>query len=162
MNSNHPFRSILLLILVSCTLLMGCSTLRHASYKENYIHQQLDSYTYNTSIDNLWSAARSLLFQKGFYVRGGGRGYVMETEWGVYDTNNTYRRYLVTGYYYNDGSSAIHFDYYEETHPDGFSPYASSGRDYDMEYELLRRVDSQAWSNLERAAEAYATQKNAK
>ncbi|MBO4351204.1 MAG: hypothetical protein J6A01_09705 [Proteobacteria bacterium] len=161
MKNNRVARILLALVLVLSCFSFGCASLRHASYKENYIHQQMDSYAYQTNINNLWSSARTLLFHHGYRVRGPGNGYQMETDWGYTDTDDTFRRYLVTAYQNNDGTNAIHFDYFEETRHEGQPLYTTSGRDYAMEYELLRMVDSQGWAAVESAAEAYADQKMA-
>ena len=157
---NHSILNILLVLaLILCSFAMGCASMKHASYKESYINQQMSGYSYHTDINNLWSAARALLFSYGYRGRGPMNGYQMETDWGMTNMENTFRRYLVTGYKNNDGTSSIHFDYYEETRYEGQAPYATSGRDYAMEYELLRRVDSQGWRAIEDAAEAYADQR---
>ena len=142
-----------------CSLSMGCAALRQASYKEDYIHQQMQNYAYHTSMDNLWSAARTLLFKHGYYVREGRHGYQMETDWAIGDRSTVLRRYLVTGYQNADGSNSIHFDYYEEIQNPGNPPYTRSDRDYELEYELLRMIDSQSWAQVENAAESYASQK---
>ncbi|MBO4351205.1 MAG: hypothetical protein J6A01_09710 [Proteobacteria bacterium] len=113
MKKNHIVSLLLAFTLVLSCFSFGCATLRHASYKENYIHQQMDNYAYKTNINNLWSAARALLFQRGYRVLGPGHGYQMETDWGYTDTEGTFRRYLVTAYQNNDGTKSIHFDYVE-------------------------------------------------
>lgn len=161
MRNNRFIHILLAFALVLCVFSFGCASMRHASIKENYIHQQMANYAYKTNINNLLSAARALLFRYGYQVRGPGRGYQMETEWGYTDTEGTFRRYLVTAYQNADGTNSIHFDFIEETQNEGHPPYTTSGRDYAMEYELLRSIDSQGWAAVEKAAEAYADQKMA-
>ena len=158
MKKNHTF-ILLVLALFLCGFAMGCSSLTHDSYKRDFINQQVSNYAYHTDLGNLMSAARSMLFSYGYQAHGPMSDTQLETGWGrTSNYSNTYRRYLVTGYKNNDGTSSIHFDYYEETRNDGHSSYATSGRDYSMEYELLRRVDSQGWNDIEHSAEAYANQ----
>ena len=114
-------------------------------YRDQYVQQQMESYVYHTDFNYVWTEARALLFQYGYQVRGDASTTIIETEWAR--TSTGLRRYMVAGYVMEDGSSTVHFDYYEETDngPD-VQPYTTTGRDYRLEYELVRRVESSKYA----------------
>lgn len=133
----------------------ACTESKRAYYKDQYINQQVDPYIYSTDFQRVWQEARSLLFHNGYQVKPGADPAIIETEMGIV-SDNTYRRYLVTGYDYGDGRSTVHFDYYQETRNPGYNPSTSTGRDYNMEYQLIKIVENAQWNEIERAATQYA------
>lgn len=148
---------IAFLMLLLCASL-GCTSMKKAYYRDQYIGGQMQSYSHTTDFTRLWSEARTMLFEAGYAVRDSGNGYNVETEWGRVD-NNTMRRYLLVGYVNEDGTSSIQFNYVEETRNEGVRPTQKSSRDYEMEFELLRRVNYNQWLEIERAADNYANAK---
>ena len=89
-------------------------------------------------------------------MRDSGGGYNVETEWGWVGENER-RRYLVSTYAVNNNTGyVVHFDYVNEKDNPGSYPYTKNGRDYNMEFELLKRVDYAQWSSINNAAESYA------
>ncbi len=147
-----------LFIVFAMCLTMGCASLRHAGYRDQYISAQLQDYVYTTNFAEAWGKARVLLFESGYQVRDSGNGYNVETEWG-WTSDNERRRYLVSAYAVNNNGYVIHFDYVNETINSGTSPYVKSGRDYDMEYELLKRVNFNQWRQIESDATRYADER---
>ena len=137
------------------SVLSACSGSKHAYYKDQYITSQVDPYVYSTDYQRVWQEARSILFHHGFRVIPGADPSTIETDWALV-SDNTYRRYLVTGYNYGDGRSTVHFDYYQETRNPGYSPYTTSGRDYDMEYQLIKAVELSQWNQIEVSAQQFA------
>ncbi|MCL2325637.1 MAG: hypothetical protein FWC40_03965 [Proteobacteria bacterium] len=144
--------SLLLMLLLASLALgsLGCAGARHAQYKNRYILSQVEDYVYTAEFARVWAEARALLFTHGYQVRDSGGGYVIETEWGRVGSNAR-RRYLVAGYVNNDGTSTVRFNFHEDS--DG---YATSGRDYNLEKELIRRVEPQSWATIQQNAQAYA------
>ncbi len=149
---------LLAVVLILFCASLGCSSIKKAYYKDQYISGQMSSYAYTADFNRLWNEARTLLFESGYMVRDSGNGYNVETEWGWID-NNTKRRYLLNGYTNADGTSSIQFNYVEETYNPGSTPYQETGRDYTMEYRLLQRVDYNKWVEVENAADVYANSK---
>ncbi len=133
----------------------GCSSLKHANAKDRYITNQMQNYTFGTSCANVMAGAKQLLFTNGYQVKGAHATNSMETEWGMIDANVA-RRYLVTTLSNTAGQCSVHFDYVEETHRPDMAPTSIVGRDYVMEYTLLRRLEPESWRTIETAAEAYA------
>ena len=153
-------RTFLLLLMTLMTLgLAGCASFIYTSNYDSYITQQMKTYRYSTSeFDRVWTVARQLLFKQGFQVRDSGNGYNVETEWG--DTCNGLRRYLLTGYTNTAGEAWIEFLYYEQTYENhGVNASSNSGRDYQMEAEVLRQVSPNEWTRISNEADAYAKSK---
>lgn len=151
----------LLAALVFLLFASGCgmfSSSNHALLKDKYISEQVNSYVFQTSFERVWAEARSLLFVKGYQVRDSGNGYTVETEL-VRTQNGSMRRYLVTGYPNQDGSSTVRFNYFEESAPTfDNAPRTQSGRDLILETELIKNLEPNVWTQIINDAELYATQ----
>ena len=145
------------LAILALIFIVGCGTSR-AYYKDQYITSQVDPYVYSMDFHYVWQTARSMLFKYGYRVIPGPDPVTIETDWAMID-EDTYRRYLVSGHDFGDGRCTVHFDYYEETRNPGYSPYVTSGRDYKMEYDLIRAVESQRWNEIESGSERYADER---
>ena len=154
--------TLLIPLLLFVIGILGCAALKHSYYKGQYIESQVQSYTYTTDFDYVWQQARALLFQKGYPVIGyDRRSKTMETDWVRVDNKeNTFRRYLVSGYRASDGSNTVHFDYYEETHNPGYRPASQTGRDYQLEYQLIHIVEPSKWAEIEQNALEFAEKKS--
>ena len=148
-----------LIFLALCIPLFAACSPSESYYKDQYVRQQMESYVYHTDFNYVWKEARTMLFQAGFQIRGNAEDHIMETEWHQI-SSGAYRRYMVSGYVFDDGSSTVHFDYYEETQssPD-LLPRSTAARDYALEYELIRKVESQNYISIDNAATQYAKQK---
>lgn len=146
--------TLAILFLFACLSFMGCSSIKHATAKDSYITKQMQSYAFSSDVNNVMAQAKSLLFSSGYAVHSTPNPYSLETQWAFID-QYTQRQYLVTAASTPNGTT-IRFDYREETHKEGFKPYSNTGRDYVMEYELLKRMEHDKWSSIEQAAEAYA------
>ena len=144
---------VCVLAFVTIVSVVGCASLLRASYKDDYIQSQLESYVYNEDFGLVWGQARSLLFERGYQVRDAREGRFLETDWLWTDTTqNERRRYMVSGFGSSQGF-AVQFQYVRELHNPGVAPYTENRRDYDLEYVLLKRVNKRAWQSIETAAE---------
>ena len=147
------------MILLFCATL-GCAGMYRAGYRNEYIRSQMQGFVHTADFTALWTTARTMLFEAGYMVRDSGNGYNVETEWARTDVD-TMRRYLLVGYTNPDGTGSIQFNYVEQRSRDGAYPSQRTGRDYDMEYELLRRVDLSKWQQIEMDATDYANRRMA-
>ena len=149
---------ILLALVFAVPMFAACSP-SESYYKDQYVRQQLENYVFHTDFNYVWKEARTLLFQDGYQIRGNAEDHIMETEWRQLSSGQ-FRRYMVSGYEFEDGSSTVHFDYYEESQgsPD-VRPTSKASRDYTLEYELVRRVETQNYSSIDSAATQYAKQR---
>ncbi|MFA5623857.1 MAG: hypothetical protein WC966_02210 [Bradymonadales bacterium] len=131
---------------------VSCAGMQRQSMINSYVNSHVESYEYNVEFSRLWAEARALLFNRGYQVRDSGNGYVVETEWS-HTTSGNQRRYLVTGYRLSDTTSKIKFDYNEN---DSYGSFYSSGRDLQIEGELIQRLEPQRWNEIQAQAAAYA------
>ena len=160
-------------VILFCLLLgvaaLGCSTLSQLSHI-SYTTMTMADYRYTAETSNLISNAKKLLSQNGYNVRdvsdfmaegsnwaGGELSFkiyrYLTTEW--FGSGNAKRRYFL---YINEFSNGKHSAYlfYETPETEGkVISQTSNGitgeRDYDMEYQLLRAVDPDAWASKEQS-----------
>ena len=149
--------TLIAILALSAATTMGCASMRYASAKDSYITKQVQSYTFSSDINNVMAQAKALLYSSGYAVRPSMNPYSIETEWGIVE-EHTMRQYLVTATAVGNGTT-IRFDYVENTHNPGYKPATQRGRDYVMEYELIKRLEPDKWSAIEQAAVAYANKK---
>jgi hypothetical protein len=149
---------VLLVLFFAVPLFAACGA-SESYYKDQYVRAQLENYVFHTDFNYVWKEARTMLFQYGYQIHGGADDHIMETEWRQIDSGS-YRRYMVSGYEYSDGTNTVHFDYYEETQmsPDVL-PHSKAARDYSLEFELIRRVEAQNYAAINNAASQYAKQR---
>lgn len=147
-------QSIRVAVLVAVVLqVMGCGALRAASARQDYINSRTQDYVYNRSIDQVWSVARQMLFEQGYAVRDTGEGgsFSAETEWKQEGKERS--RYLLTGMRVDDGHSRVQFTRAEETQRGGNWENDGSNRDFNVEFELIKRVEPDAAQQIESEAD---------
>lgn len=151
----------LLVALMFMLFAFGCgANYNRAALKDRYISEQVNSFVFHTNFERVWAEARSLLFIQGYQVRDSGNGYTVETEL-VRTQYGDMRRYLVTGYPNQDGTSTVRFNYFEEGPSDiNNMPRTESGRDLVLETELIKSLEPNVWSKIVSDAEVYANQQN--
>lgn len=144
-----------LLLLTLVALLTGCAAIRGATARRKHIEDATRGHVYNRPVDQVWTQARQLLFERGFTVRDTGEGgtHQAETEW-KQDGNSHRVRYLLSGMSAADDKAQLQFTRAEEQHDKGggWSPLDTE-RDLDMEFELIKRVEPDQASGIETDAE---------
>jgi uncharacterized lipoprotein len=137
--------------------------MRGATARRKHIEDATRGHIYNRPVDQVWSQARQLLFERGFTVRDTGEGgtHQAETEWKA-EGNDRRVRYLVSGMSASDNKAQVQFTRSEEQHAKGggWSP-VDTERDLDMEYELIKRVEPSEASSIETAADQAKTKAEA-
>lgn len=132
-----------ILSLTLFALLSGCAAIRGASARRKHIEDATRGHVYNRPVDQVWTQARQLLFERGFTVRDTGEGasHQAETEWRQ-DGNNHRVRYLLSGLPASDDKAQVQFTRAEEQYDKGgsWSPLDTE-RDVEMEFELIKRVE---------------------
>jgi hypothetical protein len=121
------------------------------SARNDYIYGEMNGFTHNQPLEQVWAAARVLLFESGFQTRDAGGGYYLETEWSSEPNSKIRYRYMLTGVAQGTGCTV-----YFTKDTENSSGSASTGRDYAMEWELVKRVDPQRAAKISSDAEAYA------
>jgi uncharacterized protein YceK len=144
--------SFLLLTLVA--LLSGCAAIRGATARRKHIEDATRGHVYNRPVDQVWTQARQLLFERGFTVRDTGEAssHQAETEWR--QDGNHRVRYLLSGLPASEDKAQVQFTRAEEQHDKGggWSPLDTE-RDMDMEFELIKRVEPDQASVIETEAD---------
>ena len=144
----HRTLTLLLLGLGALTML-GCGALRAASARQAHINEQMQNYTYEKPLTDIWPEARAMLFETGYQVRDTGEGSkTLETEWSRSE-GGTLVRYLIQGIE-TDGKAQVRFNRQAKT-KDGS---AGGGRDYDMEWKLVQRVEPERAAKIQTEAQA--------
>ncbi len=140
----------LLLFALGALTMLGCGALRAASARQAHINEQMQNYTYEKSLDQIWPEARALLFEAGYQVRDTGEGSTtLETEWSRSEGGSVVR-YLVQGIELDGGKAQVRFNSQAKT-KDGS---AGGGRDYSMEWRLVQRVEPTRAARIEGDADA--------
>ena len=154
-NMKMQFAVLPLVFLMACPNFLGCASIRHANAKDHYITSQMQTFAFNTDCNNVMAGAKQLLFRNGYHVRGFKATNSMETDWAMID-ERTQRQYLITTLTNTNGSCSVQFDYVDETHYPTAMPVSQIGRDYVMEYELIKQLEPDTWRKINDDAEAYA------
>ena len=141
----------------------GCTALRQNAARQRYIHTQLEDMKYARPLSEVWPNVRQILFERGYQVRDSShhRGaYAVETEelWTYSGASGTGTRYLVQGVTLEDGSSKVIFTRQQTSSFEGRIGSTQSSRDFDLEWELLQRVNPSYASEIDYNAEAWARQ----
>lgn len=132
---------------------LACAGMQRASDRQRFIERELTKHVYTQPLENVMPHARKLLFTQGFQVRDTSAN-TLETE---YLQNGNYEdRYLVTASKANGGWKVeVILDRLNQR-----SGRAQSERDFDIEWELLKRADPRAAQRIDREADAYADSKS--
>lgn len=147
---SRPLLAIVFALVLS-TFIVGCASMRAASARSNYIHNATEAHVYQNTCDQIWPQARQLLFNEGFEVKntGEGGGMTLETEW-KYRQGDAPIRYLVQSVEPSPGQCQVMFSMnIRET----AERSASTGRDLDIEWELLQQADPAAAAQISQEAE---------
>ena len=160
-------------MILFCLLLgaasIACSSLSQLSHI-TYTTMTMADYKYTSETSNLISNAKKLLIQNGYDVRdvsefiaegqnwaGGELSFkihrYLSTAWRGSD--NTKRRYFLYINEFSNGKHGAYF-FYETPATEGkvisnTSNGITGERDYDLEYQLLRTVDPDAWTSAEQS-----------
>ncbi|MBO4351203.1 MAG: hypothetical protein J6A01_09700 [Proteobacteria bacterium] len=160
-------------VILFCLLLgavsLGCAGLSQMS-RVSYVMMTMADYKYTAESSSLVTNAKKLLIQNGYDVRdvndfiyegsnwaGGDLGFKvyrnLVTEWR--GSGNDKRRYFLYTNVFSNGKHSAYF-YYETPATEGkvISKTANGitgERDYDLEYQLLKSVDPDAWTEKEEA-----------
>lgn len=119
-------------------LVSGCSAMRAASVRQEYIRSQTQDYVYQRPIAEVWGTSRQLLFQRGYELQNTGEGgtYTAETRWKVDGTVQS--RYLVQAIKLDEKSCKLNLSYVSGAVG---QTYFSTGRDIDTEWLLLQQLE---------------------
>jgi len=128
--------------------------MRGAAARRKHIEDATHGHVYNRPVGHVWGQARQLLFERGYTVRDTGEGgsYQAETEW-KQEGQDRRVRYLLSGLPAGDEKAQVQFTRSEEQRDKGSWMSLDTGRDLDMEYELIKRVEPEQASVIEADAD---------
>jgi len=133
---------------------LGCAAFRAASARHEYIKGQTQEHVYNSPVQEVWSSARQMLFEKGYAVKDTGEAgaFAAETEWKQEGKSRS--RYLLTGVRVDDAHSRVQFTRAVETQRSGGWDNDGAERDLEIEFDLIERVEPGAASQINKEADA--------
>ena len=121
-----------------------------AAARNAYIQNHTLEFVYESPLETVWPNARTLLFEEGFSVNDTGEGSTtLETDW-LYTQYE--HRFLVQGIAVDESTCQVLFT--EQSR--NSSGAVSSGRAWDLEWELIQRVEPDRARQIEIGAQAAA------
>jgi uncharacterized lipoprotein len=140
-------RPVVWSLLALLVWLSGCAAIRAARARNTHLQRATQQYVYDQPCDQVWPAARRVLFEAGYAVESSERmSSTIETEWKFHESSRS--RYLVQGMEPASGKCRVRFERMEEDE-DG---YTSTSRDWEMEWRVLQQVAPRAAAEIQQTA----------
>ena len=132
----------------------GCAGMRAAQARSKFIQNAVMAHTYQRPCNDIWGAARTMLFARDFQVKSAdaAAGLTLETEWKVTTTGSSMSssRYLFQGSAPTAGQCQVSATQARKSQQGS----TSMNRDWQMEWDLLKQVDIEAAQRIETDATA--------
>jgi hypothetical protein len=132
----------------------GCAGMRAAAARNKFIENAVMAHTYQRPCNDIWGAARTMLFARDFQVKSAdaAAGLTLETEWKTtYNGNSSSSsRYLFQGSAPQAGQCQVAATRASKSQQGN----TSMNRDWQMEWDLLKQVDMEAAQRIEADATA--------
>ncbi|MBL8910204.1 MAG: hypothetical protein JNM17_05795 [Archangium sp.] len=132
----------------------GCAGMRAAAARSKHIQTAVMGHTYQKPCNEIWAAARTMLFARDFQVKSAdaAAGLTLETEWKYVQNGNmsSQSRYLFQG----SAPSATQCQVQATRAAKSQQGQTSMNRDWQMEWDLLKQVDIAAAQQIEADANA--------
>jgi hypothetical protein len=147
-----------LALAMSGVTLSGCAALKEAAAKQQRLDEKTRAYVHQKPLAEVWPEARKLLFEAGFEVKDQERSDYLAMETLPKLTGEGSEKYLVQGIKVDEGSKCR----VEFTKLSNWHKQTSSDRDFDMEYELIKRLDPSAAAKIKSEADTLGTKVSSK
>jgi hypothetical protein len=132
----------------------GCATIRGAMARDKHLKSAVMDHTYQRPCGDVWAAARTLLFARDFQVKSadGAAGLTLETEWKTEGKGKDLRssRYLFQGTAPTPETCRVQATTAVKE-PKGDTEME---RDWKMEWDLIKQVDTASAQRIETEADA--------
>ncbi|MFZ5442255.1 MAG: hypothetical protein ACOZQL_19760 [Myxococcota bacterium] len=126
----------------------GCAGMRAAAARSKFIQNAVMGHTYQKPCNEIWAAARTMLFARDFQVKSAdaAAGLTLETEW-KFETNGSggSSRYLFQGTSPTPTSCQVQATRAYKSQ----QGQTSMSRDWSMEWDVLKQVDIPAAQQIE-------------
>jgi uncharacterized protein YceK len=129
----------------------GCAAIRASQARNESLEKSTKAHTYSQSCQDVWTAARSMLFGQDYQVKSAdaAAGLTLETEWkGDKDGNSS--RYMFQG----TSPSASQCQVVATKAVKDAQGHTKMDRDWTMEWNLIKQVDMPAAQKYEVQATA--------
>lgn len=155
----------MLLLATALVFASGCAAMRAASARQASLQSSLDNLSMQSPPDQVLSAARMILVQRGFAPKDVGQG-IIETDWKYASSNGAASssaqswKYVVTAVQMGEGTHLVVMKnmQQEQYNDSGSSSTPKSTRDLELELEIVRQLDpataAKIQSDADRSAEA--------
>lgn len=147
---------ILSLTVLTLASFSGCAALRAAAAKNAAIQRSVTSHTYNKACNEMWGAARNILFSQNYTVKSADAigGLTLETEW-RYDSNSgtngsSSSRYMIQGQAPTPTTCQI----VATKAIRGAQGNTHMERDWQLEWTILQQTDTAEATRIETEANA--------
>ena len=134
--------------------------MRASQAKEAHLAKATQAHTYEKSCQNVWSAARTMLFAQDFQVKSAdaAAGLTLETDWKAEEKGMS-TRYLFQGTAPSESSCQV-VATRASKNPKGET---QMDRDWKMEWNLIKQVDIESANRIEaESGQAGEAARNAK
>ena len=132
----------------------GCAGMRAAQARSKFIQTAVMAHTYQRPCNDIWGAARTMLFARDFQVKSAdaAAGLTLETEWKITTNGSSMAssRYLFQGNAPAAGQCQVSATMAHKNQQGS----TSMNRDWQMEWDLLKQVDIEAAQRIEADATA--------
>lgn len=133
----------------------GCAGMRAAAARSKHIQTAVMGHTYQKPCNEIWAAARTMLFARDYQVKSAdaAAGLTLETEWkfeGNGSTGGGSARYLFQGTSPTPTSCQVQATRAYKNQ----QGQTSMNRDWQMEWDVLKQVDIPAAQQIEADATA--------
>ena len=133
---------------------MGCAGMRASAARSKFIQNAVMAHTYQRPCNEIWGAARTMLFARDFQVKSAdaAAGLTLETEWKYQSNGNTQSssRYLFQGSAPTPTTCQVSATQASKNQQGS----TSMNRDWRMEWDLLKQVEIESAQRIEADADA--------
>jgi len=138
------------LVFVCLLSVAGCAAMRASQARDAHIAQATQAHTYQHACNEVWGSARTMLFAQDFQVKSAdaAAGLTLETEWKA-AKDGASERYLFQGAAPTPTSCRVTATKATKTAKGD----TQMERDWHMEWNLIKQVDTVAANQIESDAE---------
>ena len=131
----------------------GCAGMRREAARNKHIEGAVTSFTYQRPCNDVWGAARTMLFTRDFQVKSAdaAAGLTLETEWKPLE-QGAMVRYLFQGAAPTPEQCQVQATAATKSQQGN----TTMSRDWHMEWDLLQQVDIESANRIKADADAAA------
>ncbi len=152
-----------LAVVAILAMVSGCAAMRAARARQDSLRASMSNLSLAAPPDQVLNAVRVVLVERGFAPKDVGLG-VVETDWKYSSSSNNTGssseswKYVVTAIQLGEGTklTVMKNSQASQASTTGYASSPTSARDYELELEVLRKVDPATADKIESDAAANA------